>query len=380
MFHIFSTITLLLVIPLSYYAGRRLWETLIFFFPKISKKIFWAVFWLLPLVIILPRWGGNFLPAQLSDIGVMVGYYWLVAALYLVMLFLLQDILAFFLKRIFVTPQDRQYQHSVRVVAVILVVVVLIWGSWNARHPRITRYDISIPKNAASMQKLHAVMLSDIHLGELVDSKRLARIIEQVNKLNPDLVLLPGDLAEDGASHFDREVIDIFRSLQPKLGTYASLGNHEYFGGQVDDTVAKLEMSGIHVLRDSNVQIGNSLVLVGREEQRTSRTGSPQRKDLGTILQDVDRKLPIILLNHQPTDLDEVAAQGVDLQLSGHTHGGQVFPIELITSQINEQDWGYLVKGNLQLIVTCGVGVWGPPLRIGTKSEIVDIYISFAAY
>jgi predicted MPP superfamily phosphohydrolase len=101
------------------------------------------------------------------------------------------------------------------------------------------------------------------------------------------------------------------------------------------------------------------------------------RKDLSTLLQGVDKKLPIILLDHQPYNLSEAEKNGVDLQLSGHTHKGQISPGNLITKKVYEVDWGYEKKGNFNIYVSSGVGTWGPPIRTGSHSEIVDIYINF---
>jgi len=171
-------------------------------------------------------------------------------------------------------------------------------------------------------------------------------------------------------------MVETFGELKPRLGTFIALGNHEYYGGEVKETVDSLEKVGIPVLRDSYVKIADSFYIVGRDDPAVSRSGK-LRKDLNMVLAGVDKSLPIILLNHQPIELDAAQKEGVDLQLSGHTHRGQIFPANLVTSRLYEKDWGYLKKDTLQLIVTSGYGTWGPALRIGNTPEIVNISITF---
>ena len=141
--------------------------------------------------------------------------------------------------------------------------------------------------------------------------------------------------------------------------------------------ITYLEQGNVHVLRDNGLLIADSFYLVGRDDVSKERYTGMSRQDLATFMTGIDRNLPIILLDHQPHNLQDGVTQGADLQLSGHTHLGQLFPNNLLMKYLYELDWGYLRKENLQIIVSCGIGTWGPPIRIGNHPEIVNITIHF---
>jgi predicted MPP superfamily phosphohydrolase len=150
------------------------------------------------------------------------------------------------------------------------------------------------------------------------------------------------------------------------------LGNHDYFGG-LKNSLKFLDEAGIHVLRDSAVLIDSAFYIVGRDD-RSNR----QRKPIAALVDSLDKSKPIILLDHQPYNLEEAEAYGIDLQISGHTHQGQVWPISVITNMIYEDDHGFLKKGNANIYVSSGIGIWGGKFRIGTQSEYVVIDLSSA--
>jgi predicted MPP superfamily phosphohydrolase len=264
-------------------------------------------------------------------------------------------------------------------LAIFLVIGgIIVYGSWNARQVGTTGYNLNIGKSAGEIKQLHVVMVSDIHLGAVVDRPRLKAMVDRINLLNPDLVLLAGDTIDDDIKPFvDEQMGRELQRLKPRLGVYAIMGNHEYIGGNAEEFAKQLENSGIKVLRDKYIKIENSFYLVGREDRSMERFNGKNRKNLKQLLKGLDARLPVILLDHQPSNLEEPQKQGVDVQLSGHTHEGQVWPAHLITGRIFETDWGYLRKGNLQVIVSSGVGTWGPPIRVGNHPEIVDIKLKF---
>ena len=157
------------------------------------------------------------------------------------------------------------------------------------------------------------------------------------------------------------------------MGVYGITGNHEYING-VDSSVNYMKELKVIPLRDSSITIDNGFVLIGREDRSK---GLKKRIPLKELVQNSEKNLPVILLDHTPFQLEEAMENGVDLQLSGHTHHGQMFPINLITSKIYELSQGYKKKGKTQYYVSSGVGTWGPPVRTGSRSEIVDIKIKF---
>ncbi|MDR3584027.1 MAG: metallophosphoesterase [Desulfosporosinus sp.] len=267
---------------------------------------------------------------------------------------------------------------SLGLVVFILVIGIVSYGAWNARHPRVNHYEVSIAKQAGSLKQLHVVMVSDVHLGTIINNSYLTKMVTSINQLKPDLVLLAGDVFDENIETVNKQqMADSFRKLSAPNGVFAILGNHEYISGNAEDTIKYLGEAGVKVLRDSSQKIAGSFYLVGRDDRSGARLNGVKRQDLKTLLQGVNHSLPILLMDHQPLQLAEPAEQGVDLQLSGHTHAGQLFPIEFITQRIFEDDWGYLRKGNFQLIVSSGYGTWGPPIRVGNTPEIVDITIKF---
>jgi len=377
LFRYFFTLVISIYVPAVIYTGYRLWQMTKYFFPSAPRIGYWFFFLLFSLAFFLSRSVGSVLPDSISESINLFSYYWLVALLYLFVFLLGLDLIRFINKLTGISSGFDKLTPHILLGAVILVGVILLYGTWNARHPRIMNYEITINKDAGSFKQLHVVMVSDLHLGAVVDRSRLEKMVNMINALKPDLILMPGDIIEDEETFSEQNMLATFGKLQSKLGTFVSPGNHEYYRGTTKKSFDRLKEVGISVLEDDYVKIADSFYIVGREDPAVERSQGKKRKDLGEILDDVDKKLPIILLNHQPTELETAEKEGVDLQLSGHTHRGQVFPANLITSRIFEQDWGYLKKGGLQLIVSCGYGTWGPPFRIGNKPEIVNIVINF---
>ncbi len=256
------------------------------------------------------------------------------------------------------------------VFSIVAVPVVFAWGYWHFINPVTTRVAINVAKPAGQMRVLRAVVASDLHLGETIGRERLADYVRRINALTPDIILLPGDQVDSRLAPLIRENMgEELKKLRAPLGVYAILGNHERYAG-ADACIAWMEAQGIRVLRDRAVKVADAFYLVGREDDR-------RRKSMHELLAPLDRSLPVIVLDHQPQDLDEPAAAGVDLQLSGHTHGGQIWPITWIVPWLYEFYYGYGRKGDYQIYVTSGLGLWGFPARIGSKSELVDLTVRF---
>lgn len=164
--------------------------------------------------------------------------------------------------------------------------------------------------------------------------------------------------------------------MRAKYGIFAVTGNHEYIGG-VEPSIKYLTEHGITELRDNTVKIADSFYVVGREDRASKGFAGIIRKPLNQLLEGVDRTLPVILMDHQPVRLEEAEKNGIDLQLSGHTHHGQLWPFNFITKKIYEVSMGYKQKGSTHFYVSCGLGTWGPPIRTGNRPEIVVINLSF---
>lgn len=306
-----------------------------------------------------------------STILSIIGSYWLALFSILVMLLPLVH-LAVWLTKLFRLPR-----HSVQkwsgIITLILLVGLLGYGSFNAYSPAVRFYDVQIDKPGPVNGELHIVMASDMHFGYLSGKSHAQRMVKEINALNPDIVLLPGDIVDDDIVPYkDKGIGGILAEIKAPLGVYASLGNHDRFNGETEELINLLEESGIQVLYDEATEVGGWLTLIGRKDY-----SDKDRAELADLTGDINRSRPIVMLEHQPVEFGIAEAQGIDLMVSGHTHHGQIAPANVLTARLFENDWGYLQKGQLHSIVSSGYGFWGPPIRIGSRSEVVSIHVRF---
>lgn len=258
--------------------------------------------------------------------------------------------------------------------AVLTAIVILFgYGTFNAYSPVVRTFSLVIPKHAGKRTHLHIAMASDMHFGRLSGIRHVNRLVRKVNELKPDLILLPGDIIDDDPTPFiNKKMGEVMKELSAPLGVFGVLGNHEYYGGEIPKFLQEMERNGITILMDEVIKIADSFYLAGRKD-KTERN----RQSIEDLLTEYDRSLPLIMMDHQPAEITQAQENHVDLLLSGHTHRGQMAPNHLITKRIFENDWGHLQKNQLHSIVSSGFGFWGPPLRIGSRSEIIQIQITF---
>lgn len=315
-----------------------------------------------------------------ADAVTVFGYEYLVFVLYLFLMTVLVDIVrlvdAFFP---FFPNSLRSARTGGRLAfAFVFGTVVIALGAGTMQALRLHTRTVPLPiaKSAASLKILRAIQISDVHVSPVLPASRLARILDRVNSLAPDIVFITGDLASDDTPA--RELLrmsEVLKRLHPPLGVFACTGNHEYYGG-LERTCAAIRAGGVRILEDEAVLVADSFYVVGRKDP-TSVPRGRRRTALAAILAGLDKRRPLLLLDHQPIHLEEAVAAGVDLQLSGHTHNGQIFPINLINKGVYELNWGLLRKGATWFYVTSGAGTWGAPVRLGSTSEIVLFEISF---
>jgi uncharacterized protein len=276
-----------------------------------------------------------------------------------------------------VPPIDPAISRTLGWLAVGVSFALIAAGFFNALHIRVRTFDLSIPKKAGSLEEFRVAMASDIHCGTIISHRRLSSIVSRLNALEPDIILLPGDVIdEDLLPVVHRNLGDILRTLRARYGVFAITGNHEFIGG-ADAGCRYLEEHGITVLRDRSVVVGGGVVIAGREDRSIRQFDGRNRKSVSELLHGIDRSLPVILMDHQPFHLGEAVEHNIDLQLSGHTHHGQMWPFNYITRRIYEVSWGYLKKGATHIYVSCGAGTWGPPVRIGNTPEVIEFNIRF---
>jgi len=364
----------------NYYIALRGWQAL-YTVSKSGALLWVAGVALLSLLFIIGRFVDGRLPYSVTKAIMLGGSFWMAAWFYFLLLFASFDLLRLLSKLPFWPSMVWSgWSNRFFLASIGLVLVLLIWGSWNAWHPVVRRYDLVLPQKSSSLNELHVVAVSDIHLGWVVDSRRLDQLVDRIRDLNPDAVFLVGDVIDEGIDPAAEYLIpQALIKLQAPLGAFAVLGNHEYISRQADRLKPYFLKGGVSLLRDESVKVADAFYLVGRDDRSGTTFNGGPRRELSALLAGIDpESLPVIVLDHQPFNLHEAQSQGVDLQISGHTHLGQIFPNQFITGAIYECDWGYLRKENLQVLVSSGYGTWGPPIRIGNRPEILDIHITFA--
>lgn len=365
-----SKTTLLVIISALYIAWRGRQA---FIQPRYKKGYWFCCLSLLAVILfMLSVKPGAGIP---STVLTWLGSYLMAAFFYVFLIVLLLDIVHKANSRLgFIHPSYKPGPLQIVLGVVVITAGILGYGTWNAWHPVIRPYEINIAKEVSGSKDLHVVLVSDLHLGVIVNRQRLSDMVDLINRQNPDLVILAGDVVDEGnLKPFQAQRMDeILIRLKPKLGTFMIMGNHDVRTGEEE---ALLQAAGITVLRDQYQLIDGRFYLVGRENRMNLPPAN--KRVLGAVMEGIDRRFPIILIDHNPYNFYEPLVEGVDLQLSGHTHQGQLFPNNLLSACTYELDWGYLQTGALQVVVSSGIGTTGPPIRIGTTPEMVDLTIHF---
>ena len=302
-----------------------------------------------------------------------IGTVWMGLIVYLLLFSAAADLASLIAKLFPQAPQ--KLRLALHLCAFFLAIITVVLGFLHANRIRTVNYSVSLSENPKSQMKL--VLISDIHLGAVNSEARLKKTVEAVNKQNPDLICIAGDIFDNNYSAIinPEEVANTLKQFSSTYGVYACLGNHDS-GAELDKMLSLLDNSGINLLRDEYAVIDGRLVFVGRNDPFPIG-GSKNRQDLSEIIPKTAFGLPSVVLDHNPGNLNEYCEKNV-LILSGHTHKGQIFPGSLITNALFEVDHGYLKTENgTQMIVTSGAGTWGLPIRVGTDCEIAAINLSY---
>lgn len=361
---------------LNYYVGLRSLQAFKAYCPSSKPLIFWIVFIVISMGYIWDR----VFPLKFSLLK-MVGSYWIAAFFYLLIFYFLLDVLELSNSTAKLFPLLEPYWQSKKIYLLVLLLttVIIIIGSWLAHNPYIVKYGVQINNKSTDLQNIKLVMISDLHVETSSSSRYLEKAADKITSLHPDLILIAGDFAEGTLDPVTKDKLSqILSKLHARYGIYAVLGNHEYYGGESDGITEFLYSQDLTVLRDELTEsIGGKIYIAGRHDYDSGRVLGGKRKPLAEILTGTDPSKPLILLDHQPRDISEAKQAGVDLMLSGHTHGGQLFPLQLTTKSLFIIDRGILQEEPFHLIVSTGLGVWGPPIRTNSRSEIVEIDLTF---
>lgn len=298
-----------------------------------------------------------------------IGSIWLVFTLYMVLALLAVDIL-----KIFVWHQPlKEYGFA---VAFLFTAVLLIYGYGNYRNPKIEEVTIDLSKDDSSgKREVKIVAASDVHLGFATRKKHLQRYVEKINSLTPDIILIGGDLIDNSIKPVEQQRMqEELGMLKAPGGIFMVPGNHEYISDMAD-VEAFLQKTPIVLLRDSVVMHPCGVAIAGRDD-RSNRHRLPVENLLKKIEGEAGT-CPVILLDHQPYEVAHKDSLGVDVQFSGHTHRGQVWPMSLLVNSMYEQSHGYRKWNNSHVIVSSGLSLWGPPFRIGTNSDLWVINLKY---
>ncbi len=311
------------------------------------------------------------LPVPVASFFYTVGTSWMIIFIYVFILTLLKDLI----RLIRLVPWDT-FSHYTKdnwlalALALGFVIMLMTCGYLKYRWKVRVNLPVNIEKEFTGRNSIRIVAISDLHLGYGIGKSELIRWIKLINSEKPDIVLIAGDIIDNSVRPLDYYGLEkYFKDIQAPLGIYACPGNHEYISG-LNESIRFIDSAGITLLKDSSVLVENSFYIVGRDDKT-----NPRRKPLAKLLSSIDKSKPVILMDHQPYNLEESEANGIDFQFSGHTHDGQVFPITLITNAIYEDPHGFIRKGNTNVYVSSGIGIWGGKFRIGTQSEYVVVDI-----
>ena len=314
---------------------------------------------------------GERLPMGLAGAVYKAGTAWMIALLYLVLSFLLMDLVKLgnqFFKYIDREALRSVFYHNGITSLIVLGGVTLLLLLGNVIYHNKERVVVDI-KSEKIKRPLKVVGISDLHLGYTIQRKELAKWVEMINSENPDLIVIAGDLIDNQLRPvWEQGMQHELQKLQAPMGVYACTGNHEYISG-IKEVTQFYEAAGIELLRDSVAYVGE-VAIVGREDYTNKG-----RKELGELMDEGMENRFTLLLDHQPNNLEAAREHGIDFQLSGHTHKGQVFPGSLLVKRMFELGHGYMQKGDTHYYVSSGLGIWGGKFRIGTRSEYLVLTI-----
>lgn len=335
-------------------------------------------------------------PKSLHRMLKITGNYFLGIFLYTLVIILLADFGRILLKYVFHASwiHSRTAFTVAGAICALLILLLSACGIFHAKYIKTTSYDVIINKTIPERTSMKVVLLADTHFGYNAGVLHARELVRKINKQKPDLVCIAGDIFDNeyDAVRDPEKLAKTLRGIKSTYGVYACWGNHdlneeilagftfkhkgEDFSDIKDPRMEKfLKNSNIHILEDESVLINDQFYVIGRKDASLTEKIHETRKAPAQLTEKLDRDKPIIMIDHQPKELQELADAGINLDLCGHTHDGQTFPGNFTIKLMWENPCGLLSKDNMTNITTSGAGVWGPAMRIGTDSEICSINI-----
>lgn len=326
-----------------------------------------------------------------------ISTYWIGIMLYSLLYVVLFDLLRLIAKHTKLKNTllfSRGSVISIGSVVVACAVVTCLYGIFNARNIKVNEYSVTVNKSCGSDKHLKAVLVADLHMGYAIGVDHITNMVEKINQQDADIVIIAGDIFDNSYDGMDdpEGIKAQLKSIKSKYGVYAVYGNHDIdekilmgftfdWGGKQlhsEKMTNFMKECNIKLINDESVLINDEFYLVGRRDTDKPGTEDGTRAEISELTKDLDKTKPIFVLSHEPDELQKTADAGADIDFSGHTHDGQLFPGNLTIGLFWENPCGMIKKDNMYSIVTSGVGVYGTFMRVGTDAEICAVDIDFA--
>lgn len=326
-----------------------------------------------------------------------ISTYWIGIMLYSLLYVVLFDLLRLIAKHMKLKNTllfSRGSVISIGSVVVACAVATCLYGIFNARNIKVNEYSVTVNKSCGSDKHLKAVLVADLHMGYAIGVDHITNMVKKINEQNADIVIIAGDIFDNSYDGMDdpEGIKAQLKSIKSKYGVYAVYGNHDidekilmgftfdWGGKQLNSKKMTnfMKECNIKLINDESVLINDEFYLVGRRDTDKPGTEDGTRAEISELTKDLDKTKPIFVLSHEPDELQKTADAGADIDFSGHTHDGQLFPGNLTIGLFWENPCGMIKKDNMYSIVTSGVGVYGTFMRVGTDAEICSVDIDFA--
>lgn len=326
-----------------------------------------------------------------------ISTYWIGIMLYSLLYVVLFDLLRLIAKHTKLKNTllfSRGSVISIGSVVVACAVATCLYGIFNARNIKVNEYSVTVNKSCGSDKHLKAVLVADMHMGYAIGVDHITNMVEKINQQDADIVIIAGDIFDNSYDGMDdpEGIKAQLKSIKSKYGVYAVYGNHDidekilmgftfdWGGKQLNSKKMTnfIKECDIKLINDESVLINDEFYLVGRRDTDKPGTEDGTRAEISELTKDLDKTKPIFVLSHEPDELQKTADAGADIDFSGHTHDGQLFPGNLTIGLFWENPCGMIKKDNMYSIVTSGVGVYGTFMRVGTDAEICSVDIDFA--
>ncbi|MBR1883838.1 MAG: metallophosphoesterase [Clostridia bacterium] len=357
-------------------------------------KVF--IYFILLILFVSPAVNAFLRSSDLEKISHAISFFYISVLTYTSVIAIVSDIVKLIINKVLKKDKSifetKKYRYISAVISILFISSCVSYGIAHYSKITVKSYSAVINKEC-NIKNLKIALVADFHLGYTIGYEMMEEMAEKINNENPDIVLIAGDIFDNSAIAVDDfgKCTEALASIKSKYGTYAIFGNHDVkekllFGFSIEEFKSDyrdermetmLNNAGITILDDKVTLIDNSIYIIGRKDYSKPGFGSEKRKSLDELITDVDFSKPVIILEHEPKELEIAASYGVDMHLAGHTHAGQFFPLTLAVQLVYKNAYGIKDINGMTSIVTSGVGLYGPQIRVGTNSEITMINLSF---